>query len=65
MPTVQHLNLFPLGSNSVLLGMDWLYLNRIKVDCIDKAIECVDDSGEKRTLQGKKKPISVRMVTTI
>ena len=32
------------------------------MDCFDKVIECVDDSGEKRTLQGKKKPTSVRMV---
>ena len=45
--------------------MDWLYLHRTKVDFLDKAIECVDDSGEKRNLQGKKKPTSVRMVTTM
>ena len=31
----------------------------------DKVIECVDDSREKRTLQGKKKPTSVRMVTSM
>jgi len=49
----------------MLLGMDWLYLHRTKVDCFDKAIECVDDSEEKRTLKGKKKPTSVRMVTTM
>jgi len=32
------------------------------VDCFNKAIECVDDSGEKRTIQGKKNPTSMRMV---
>ena len=35
------------------------------MDCFNKVIECVDDSGEERTLQGKKKPTSVRMVTAI
>ena len=50
MPTETHLNVFPLGLYSMLLGMDWLYLHRTKVDCFDKAIECVDDSGENRTL---------------
>jgi len=30
-----------------------------------KAIECVDDSGEKRNLPGKKKPTTVRMVTAM
>ena len=63
MHTAANLNVLPLGSYSMLLGMDWLYLHSTKVDCFDKAIECMDDSGEKRTLQGKKKPTSVRMVT--
>ena len=45
--------------------MDWLYLHKTKVDFFNKAIECVDDSGERRNLQGKKKPTSVRMVTTM
>lgn len=35
------------------------------MDLIKKAIKCVDDSGEKRTLQGEKEPTSVRMVTTM
>eukprot|EP00253_Pinus_taeda_P009960 PITA_09960 len=38
---------------------------RTKVDCFDKAIECVDDSCGKRTLKGKKKPTSVTMITTM
>lgn len=46
----------------MLLGMDWLYLHRTKVDCYEKAIKCLDDNGEQRVLQGKKKATSVRMV---
>jgi len=46
----------------MLLGMDWLYLHRTKVDCYDKAIECLDENGEQRTLRGKKKETSIRMV---
>ena len=49
----------------MLLGMDWLYFYRTKVDCYDKSIECVVDNGEQRVLQGNKKDTSVRMVTTI
>jgi len=63
MPTTVYFNLLPLGLCSMIFGMDWLYLQRTKVDCFDKAIKCVDDSGEKRTFQRKKKPTSVRMVT--
>ena len=35
------------------------------MDCHDKFIECVDDNGEPRVLQGKKKAVSVRMVTAM
>jgi len=49
----------------MLLGMDWLYLHKTKVDCYEKSIECVDDNGEPRFLQGKKKSILVRMMTTM
>ena len=45
--------------------MDWLYLHKNKVDLFDKFIKCVDDSWEKRILQGKMTPTSVRMVTTM
>jgi len=45
MPTSEHLNVLPLGSYSMLLGMDWLYIHRTKVDCYDKANECLDDNG--------------------
>ena len=61
MPTTTHLNVLLLGSYNMLLGMDWLYLHRTKVDCYDKSIECVDDNRGPRVLQGKKKATSVRM----
>ena len=53
-PSSTHLNVLPLGSYSMLLGMDWMYLHRTKVDFFDKAIECVDDSGEKRILRERR-----------
>ena len=47
----------------MLLGMDWIYLHRTKVDFYDKDIKCLDDNEEKSILQGKKNPTSMRMVT--
>ena len=64
MPTTTHLNVLLLGSYNMLLGMNWLYLHRTKVSCYEKAIECVDENGEPRVLQGKNNTTSVRMVTT-
>jgi len=65
MPTSTHINVHPLGSYNMLLGMDWLFIHNTKVDCNEKAIEFLDDDGEKRILQGKKKTTSMRMVTTM
>lgn len=62
MSTLAHLNVLPLEPYNMLLGMDWLYIHRTKVDCYDKAIECLYDDGERRILQGKNKHASVRMV---
>ena len=47
MPTPTHLNVLQLGSYNMLMGMDWLYLHRTTVDCYEKAIECLEDDGEK------------------
>ena len=65
MPTSAHLNLLPLGSYNMILGRDCLYLHKTKFDCYDKAIECLGDDGEKRILQGNKRPNLVRMGTDL
>jgi len=49
----------------MLLGMDWLYLHRTKVDCYDKPLKVLGDNGEPRVLQGKKKSPLVRIMVLI
>ena len=46
MPTSMHLNVIPFESFSMLLGMEWLYLDRTKVDCYDKSMEYFFDNEE-------------------
>lgn len=43
MPTLTKLNLISLGAYSMLLGMDWMFIHRTKVDFYEKAIECLDE----------------------
>ena len=47
MHTTTYLNLQPLESYNMILGMNWMYLHRTKVDFYERAIECMDDNGEK------------------
>ena len=47
MSTSTHINVLPLVSYNMLLGMDWLYIHRTKVDYYDKDVECLDGDGER------------------
>ena len=49
--TYADLNVLPLGSHNVLIGMDWLEANRVKLDCYNKTFECID-KGCKRNSKG-------------
>ena len=40
--TCVDLNVLPLGSYDVLIGMDWLEAHRVKLDCYNKTFECLD-----------------------
>jgi hypothetical protein len=59
------LNVLPLGSYDVLLGMDWLATHKEKLNCYEKTLECEDEEGSTRILQGIRKPVSVRQISTL
>ena len=42
---VADLNVLPLGSYHVLIGMDWLESHHAILDCRDKVISCLNDDG--------------------
>jgi len=46
------LNVLPLGSYEILLGMDWLATHKEKLNCYDTTLECKDEEGNMRILQG-------------
>ena len=39
------LNILPLGSSDLLIGMDWLEKHRVILNCYDKTFTCFDDNG--------------------
>eukprot|EP00253_Pinus_taeda_P017798 PITA_17798 len=62
-PIVADLNILPLGSYDVLIGMDWLEKHWSLVNCKTKTIYCKDDHGEQQELQGIKHPVQIRPIT--
>ena len=40
------LNVLPLGSYDILIGMDWLDQHRVVLNCFDKTFPCINNDGE-------------------
>ena len=63
--TCVDLNVLPLGSYDLLIGMDWLEAHRVKLDCYNKDFECLDEEVNLRIVKGIPKVISMRQVSTM
>jgi hypothetical protein len=63
--TSNDLNIIPLGSYDVLIGMDWLDKNRASLYCHNKTFTCLDGDGKHSTVKGIPRPISIREISTL
>jgi hypothetical protein len=50
------LNILPLGSYDMIIGMDWLERHKAILNCYTKMLSYKDDSDTTRTAQGIPKP---------
>eukprot|EP00253_Pinus_taeda_P020750 PITA_20750 len=57
------LNVLPLGSYDVLIGMDWLEKWWSVINCKMKIISYQDELGDQQEIQGILKPVQVRPIT--
>ena len=63
--TCVDMNVLPLGSYDVLIGMDWLEAHRVRLECYNNTFECMDEEWNPRAMKGIPKVISVRQVSTM
>eukprot|EP00253_Pinus_taeda_P001689 PITA_01689 len=62
-PITADLNILPLGSYDILIGMDWLEKHWSLVDCKTKIIYYRDQQGNSKEVQGIKRPVQVQPIT--
>eukprot|EP00253_Pinus_taeda_P018941 PITA_18941 len=62
-PMTADLNVLPLGSYDILIGMDWLEKHWSLVNCKTKTIYYKDDLGQQQELQGIKHPVQTQPIT--
>jgi hypothetical protein len=60
-----NLNILPLGSYDMIIGMDWLEQHKVVLDYYTKILSYKDDFGTVRTTQGIPKSVSVRQVSAM
>ena len=63
--TYVDLNVLPLSSYDMLIGVDWLEVQRVKLDYYNKTFECMDEEGNPRVVRGISKVISVRNISAM
>ena len=54
------LNVLPLGSYDMLIGMDWLEQHRVVLNYFDKTFTCVNNDGEIVNVKGIPKKTTIR-----
>jgi hypothetical protein len=59
------MNILPLGSYDMIIGMDWLEQHKVVLDCYTNILSYKDNCGTIRTAQGIPKPIFVRQVSAM
>ena len=58
--TCVYLNVLPLSSYDVLIGMDWLEAHTVNLNYYNKTFECMDEEGNPVVVKGIPKVISIR-----
>jgi hypothetical protein len=59
------LNIIPLGSYDILIGMDWLDKHYDVLDCHKKTFTCLDGNGKMSIVKGVPRPISIRDISSL
>ena len=54
------LNVLPLGSYDMLIGMDWLEQHRVVLNCFDKNFTFVNNGGETVNIRGIPSKTTIR-----
>jgi predicted aspartyl protease len=63
--TKVNLNILPLGSYDILIGMDWLEMHKFLLDYYEKSFTYKDESDITRTIKGICKIVSIRKISTL
>jgi hypothetical protein len=65
MTTSVDINIIPLGSYDILIGMDWLDKHHVFLDSHRKTFTCLDGDGKHSTVKGVPRPIFITKISSL
>ena len=63
--TTVKLNVLPLGSYDLLIGMDWLEQHKVVLNCFDKTFMCVNNNEQPVTVKGIPRKTVIRQISAL
>ena len=63
--TSVNLNILPLGSYDILIGMDWLESHKVVIDYLHKIFSSVDEEDKYHTMNEISRPLSTRQILAL
>jgi len=59
------MNVLPLGYYDIIIAMDSLEKHKVIINCYEKSFVYKDENNTSRTVQGIRKPVCVRQISTM
>ena len=63
--TFVKLNVLPLGSYDILIGMDWLEKHKVILNCYDKIFTCISNDGKSISVKGIPRKTTIRQISAL
>ena len=57
-----NVNVLPLGSYELLIGMDWLEEHKVVLNCFDKTFTFIDDNGNDIKVEGVLRKVTLQEI---
>ena len=58
-----NVNIFPLGSYDLLIGINWLEKNNFFLNYFDKTFRCIDNNGNNIKVKGIPRKVTIREIS--
>ena len=60
-----NVNIFPLGSYDLLIGMDWIEGHKVVLNSFDKTFTCTDNNGDNIKVKGVPRKVTIREISAL